>query len=110
MTAYAIAHMREVTMGPGIVEYLERIEQTLAPHGGQFAVHGADVEAMEGVWPGTIVVIAFPDKQRAAAWYASEAYQAILPLRTENAVADVIIVDGVDADHRATDVLGAAAS
>ncbi len=34
MTAYAVAHMRRVTMGPAIVEYLERIDATLAPFGG----------------------------------------------------------------------------
>jgi hypothetical protein len=28
--AYAVAHMRQVTMGPAIVEYLERIDATLA--------------------------------------------------------------------------------
>jgi uncharacterized protein (DUF1330 family) len=36
MPAYAVAHMRQVTMGPAIVEYLERIDATLAPFGGRF--------------------------------------------------------------------------
>jgi hypothetical protein len=39
MPAYAVAHMRQVTMGPPIVEYLERIDATLAPFNGRFAVH-----------------------------------------------------------------------
>ena len=29
MTAYAVAHLRSVEMGPPIVEYLERIDATL---------------------------------------------------------------------------------
>jgi uncharacterized protein (DUF1330 family) len=42
MPAYAVAHMHEVVMGPDIVEYLQRIDATLAPFGGRFAVHGGE--------------------------------------------------------------------
>ena len=110
MTAYAIAHMREVTMGPEIVTYLERIDDTLAPYGGKFVVHGGTVTEVEGSWPGTIIIIAFPDRERLTSWYESPAYQAILPLRTEHSLSNVIVVDGVDDDHLATDVLKAPAS
>ncbi|MGW7001784.1 DUF1330 domain-containing protein [Streptomyces sp. NPDC054933] len=105
MTAYAVADLHEVTMGPAIVAYLERIDATLKPFGGQFLVHGDDVELREGSWPGALIVIAFPDLGRARAWYASPAYQEILPLRTENSVGDVVLVQGVSPEHHATDVL-----
>ena len=106
MTAYAVAHMRQVTMGPAIVEYLERIDATLAPFGGHFIVHGGDFELLEGSWPGNLIVIEFPDREQARAWYNSGAYQAIVTLRTDNSDSDVIMIDGVDRDHKATDVLG----
>jgi uncharacterized protein (DUF1330 family) len=54
-----------------------------------------------------MIVIEFPDRERATAWYESPAYQEILPLRTRNAEGTAVIVDGVDQDHRATDVLAA---
>jgi uncharacterized protein (DUF1330 family) len=108
MSAYAVAHMHEVTMGPDIVEYLQRIDATLAPFGGRFAVHGGDVEVLEGSWPGHLIVIEFPDRDRASAWYNSDAYRQILALRTDNSRSDVVLVDGVDSGHRATDILGAA--
>ena len=92
-------------MGPPIVEYLERIDATLEPYGGRFVVHGARPEMLEGSSPGTMVVIQFPDRDQAQAWYDSAAYQEILPLRTENSSSTVFIVDGVGEDHRATDVL-----
>ena len=106
MPAYAVAHMRRVTMGPPIVEYLERIDATLAPFGGQFIVHGGDFESLEGSWPGNLIVIEFPDRARARAWYDSDDYRAIVTLRTDNSDSDVIMIDGVDRDHKATDVLG----
>jgi uncharacterized protein (DUF1330 family) len=106
MTTFAVAHLRNVSMGPDIVEYLQRIDETLAPFDGRFIVHGGDKSVLEGNWPGDLVVIAFPDGQRARAWYDSERYRAIQPLRTRNSEADVILIDGVSEDHRATDVLG----
>jgi uncharacterized protein (DUF1330 family) len=107
VTAYAVAHMRQVTMGPPIVEYLQRIDATLAPFGGRFIVHGGEVEVLEGAWPGFLIVIEFPDGDRARAWYHSDAYQEIVALRTDNSESDAILVGGVDSDHRATDVLAA---
>ncbi|SDA96883.1 DUF1330 domain-containing protein [Mesorhizobium qingshengii] len=105
MTAYAVAHMRHVTPGPWIVEYLEKIDATLEPFGGRFVVHGGEFEVVENSWPGHLIVIEFPDRHHVRAWYKSPAYQAILGLRTENSESDVIFVTGVAHPHKATDVL-----
>ncbi len=105
MPAYAVAHMRSVNIGPAIVEYLERIDATLEPFGGQFLVHGGKAEVLEGSWSGHLIVIEFPDRARAKAWYKSPAYQEILRLRTDNSESDTFFVDGVSEGHRATDVL-----
>jgi uncharacterized protein (DUF1330 family) len=105
MPAYAVAHMRRVAMGPAVVEYLQRIDATLAPFGGRFIMHGGEVEVLEGSWPGHLIVIEFPDRGRACAWYNSGAYQEIVALRTDNSESDVIVAEGVSGGHRATDVL-----
>lgn len=105
MPAYAIGHLRDVAMGPGIVEYLERIDATLAPFGGRFIIHGARPEVLEGPWAGDLIVIAFPDLEQARAWYDSPAYREILPLRRDNADGEILLIDGVPEDHVATDVL-----
>ncbi|MBV9490352.1 MAG: DUF1330 domain-containing protein [Verrucomicrobia bacterium] len=105
MSTYAVGHLRKVTRGPAIVEYLERIDDTLKPFEGRFLVHGGAVERLEGPWSGDLIVIEFPDRERARAWYQSRAYQAILPLRTGHSEGEVVLVDTVPPDHRATDVL-----
>jgi uncharacterized protein (DUF1330 family) len=104
MAAYALAHLRTPQINDDVLEYIERIQATLDPFGGRFLVHGAQVEVKEGPWPGTVVIVEFPDAERARAWYDSPAYQAILPLRTNNIEGEAIIVDGVapDYDARAT--------
>ncbi|MBU0726209.1 MAG: DUF1330 domain-containing protein [Alphaproteobacteria bacterium] len=105
MTAYAVGYFEEVEMGPEIVAYLEGIDATLAPFGGRFLVHGGDKTVLEGEWPGDLVVIAFPDREAARAWYESPAYARILPLRLHKAKGAALLIDGVPADHKATDIL-----
>ncbi|MGW7103109.1 DUF1330 domain-containing protein [Streptomyces sp. NPDC054838] len=95
MTAYAIGHIRPETMNEEILRYIEEIQATMDPFDGRFLVHGAQVEVMEGTFPGTLVVIGFPDIERARAWYASPAYQALIPLRTRHIPGEIILVDGV---------------
>ena len=101
MTAYAIAHLRTPTINEEVLEYIERIQATLDPYGGRFLVHGAEVQVLEGEWPGTVVVVEFPDVAAAHAWYASPAYREILPLRTDNIEGSTLIVDGVAPDYDA---------
>jgi uncharacterized protein (DUF1330 family) len=107
MSAYAIAYLRDVDFGPAIIEYLERIDDTLAPYGGRFLVHGGNVTGAEGEWDGDIVIIEFPDRRSVQEWYESPAYQEILPLRTENSASIAAMVDGVPDGYRATDGLAA---
>ncbi|MER7457569.1 DUF1330 domain-containing protein [Micromonospora sp. NPDC126480] len=102
MSAFAVAHLRTPNFDhEDIHRYLERIQATLDPFGGRFRVHGPQVDVIEGEWAGTIVVIEFPDRDAARAWYDSPAYQEILPLRTRHIEGSAIIVDGVPADYDA---------
>jgi uncharacterized protein (DUF1330 family) len=104
MAAYALAHLRTPQINDDVLRYIETIQGTLDPFGGRFLVHGAEVEVREGPWPGTVVIIEFPDVEAARGWYESPAYQEILPLRTDHIEGEAIIVDGVapDYDPRAT--------
>ncbi len=97
--AYALAHLRTPTLNDDVVEYLERIQETLDPFGGRFAVHVPTLEVLEGEWPGTLVILAFPGIDDARAWYASPAYQAILHLRTDHIEGTTLLVEGVAPDY-----------
>jgi uncharacterized protein (DUF1330 family) len=107
MPTYVVAHLQNVVMGEEIAEYLMKVDDTFKPYGGRFLVHGATAETVEGRWPGSIVIVEFPDREKARAWYASDAYQSILRLRTNNSDGHVIFVDGVPEGYRARDLLKA---
>ncbi len=104
MTAYAIAQLTDVQPGPEIADYLRRVDATLAPYQGRFLVHGAEPEILEPGWTGSIVVVAFPDMETARSWYESAAYQAILPLRTNNSNSTVFLIPGVKDGYQAADL------
>ena len=106
MTAYAIARLSDVKLGPEIKRYLAGIDETLAPFGGQFIIHGGERTVLEGQWTEDLIVIAFSHLTHARGWYESAAYQRILGLRTGNSSGDVILIDGVPPNHKATDILG----
>ena len=104
MAAYAMAQLRRVDMNGEIRDYLSLIDATLEPYGGRFLVHGSTPEVVDGELPGTIVLIGFPDRDSARAWYDSAGYQAILPLRTRNSDGGVALLDGVPDGYRAADL------
>jgi uncharacterized protein (DUF1330 family) len=98
MATYLINHLRTPGGVPNAegLEYLERVEATFEPYGGKWLVLGAENEPMEGAWPGSVVLMEFPDMDSAKAWYQSPEYQEIVHLRTENTISDLILVDGVE--------------
>ncbi|WP_431101214.1 DUF1330 domain-containing protein [Roseateles noduli] len=105
MSTLAIAKVQAIVVNPETIEYLQRIDATLAPYEGRFVVHGGPVERIEGDWKGDLVILEFPDRDRARGWYSSDAYREIVGLRTRNMSADVIFIDGVPLTYRATDIL-----
>lgn len=102
LKSHGVAILRDVEMGAH--RRIHGADRRDA-RAGRFVVHGGEPELLEGDSPGDLIVIGFGDRARARARYDSPTYQEILPLRTENSKGTVFLVDGVDADHRATDVL-----
>lgn len=104
---YAMGFLRDVVFGPEIQRYIERIESTFAPFGGEWLVHGTRPEVLEGPWSADVVLIGFPSIAAAREWYASPAYQDILDLRVENSRSCAVLLEGVPPGYRAADTVAA---
>jgi uncharacterized protein (DUF1330 family) len=105
MATYLINHMRIPNGLPtpeGLV-YLENVEATFKPYGGRWLVLDAAVEVLEGEWPGSAVLMEFPDMGAAKKWYYSPEYQKILRLRTDHVISDLVLVDAVGPDFTSGD-------
>lgn len=96
MAAYVIAGI-DVTEPEEYAEYARGVPATLEPYGGRFVVRGGALEVIEGQWPaGRTVILGFPSVEQAKAWYESEAYQALRPIRQRHARTDfLVVVEGV---------------
>jgi uncharacterized protein (DUF1330 family) len=94
MKTYLINHLRIPgdTPNDAGLTYLESVEATAKPYGGVWLAQGA-ADVVEGAWPGSVVLMEFPNREAATAWYASEEYQAIRPLRVNNAISDLVLID-----------------
>ena len=69
----------------------------MEPFGAKFLVRGGAFTTVEGDMPiDLIIVLEFPSRDAAEAWYQSDAYQAVLPIRLAAARSQLIIVDAVD--------------
>ncbi len=96
MSAYVIAHVN-VSNPQGYPDYACQVPASLEPFGGEFLVRGGETTVVEGDMPhGRHVVIRFPDRASAEAWYNSADYQRILAIRRANSQGVMLIADGFD--------------
>jgi uncharacterized protein (DUF1330 family) len=95
MAAYVIVDV-EVTNPEGYAEYRKLSGPSVEQYGGHFIVRGGAVEALEGAWlPTRLVVIEFPSVAQAKTWYDSPEYTEARRVRQEAANFKMIVVEGV---------------
>jgi uncharacterized protein (DUF1330 family) len=95
MKAYVIA-IETVHDEAMFGEYRKHVAATLEAFGGRFVARGGKYTMLEGQWqhPRT-VIIEFPARESAEAWYKSPDYQKIIGLRHKSSSGNLIILDGV---------------
>jgi len=94
--AYLVGQIT-VTHPEAYAVYSAQVPQTIAAFGGKYLVRGGHATQLEGQAQGERnVVIEFPSREIAEAWYNSEAYQAIIEHRTNNSTGALALVDGYD--------------
>jgi uncharacterized protein (DUF1330 family) len=95
MRAYLVAaetvHDEEL-----FAEYRKQVVATVEAFGGRFIARGGKQTVLEGQWqnPRT-VIIEFPTREAAEAWYKSPDYQKIIGLRLKSTSGNLIILDGM---------------
>jgi uncharacterized protein (DUF1330 family) len=95
MPAYVIADVRDAWDSEALAEYRRRNTDAVAAHGGRFLIRGGDHELLEGEWDSKrIVLMEFPDREAARAWWTSDEYEAIKPIRRGASTTNILLVDG----------------
>jgi uncharacterized protein (DUF1330 family) len=95
MSAYIVSRVK-ILNREAMQRYMSEAPATVAAFGGRYLVRGGDVQALEGAWEHErMVVVEFPDKGSALAWYESDVYRPLRELRQANAEAVILLADGV---------------
>jgi uncharacterized protein (DUF1330 family) len=94
MTAYLIA-AETVHDEAMFAEYRKQVIATLEAFGGRFVARGGKLTVLEGEWlHARTVIIEFPSRDAAEAWYKSPEYQKIIGLRLKSTSGNLVILDG----------------
>ena len=94
MPAYFIARI-DVSNPEEYGKYASKTLEIVKKFGGRFLVKAGAFEQVEGSGPDRHVVVEFPDRKTARAFYDCPEYREILPVALANSTRDVVIVDGV---------------
>ena len=95
MSAYIIANV-DVTDPDAYAEYRKGVAASMEPFGGRFLARAGRAEALEGSYAAKrVVLLEFPDYDRAKAWWDSPAYRPLRELRQRASRGDLIVVEGV---------------
>ena len=80
MACYAIGHI-EVTDAERYKEYASAVLAQVSRIGGRVLAAGRATALKGSAMPNLNVIIEFPDEGTAMAWYSSDEYQAVRPIR-----------------------------
>ena len=95
MPAYLISDVT-VKDAEAFQAYRTRAAASIEQHGGRYLVRGGPVDALEGSWtPATVIVVEFPDMERARAWYGSPEYASALAFRDDALSRNLVFLEGI---------------
>lgn len=96
MSAYLVADLK-IIHPEAFEEYKRLAKPMIEKFGGRYRARGGAMDVREtDLWsPHRMVIIEFPDMQSARAFFDSDEYASIKPLRTDNAESTLFMLDGV---------------
>jgi len=95
MPAYILVEV-DVHDAEGYARYRAVVQPSITAYGGRFVVRGGEIETLEGDWkPPRLVILEFPDRSRARAWWASAEYAGPKAMRLATARSRMILAEGV---------------
>ena len=95
MTTYLIAQI-DIHDRDRYSEYEAGFAEIFSQYGGRMLSVEEDPETLEGNWSFTrTVLIEFPSKDIATAWYESDEYQALAQDRFSASTANAVLIEGL---------------
>lgn len=94
--AYIVVHL-EIHEPVRYEEYKKLAPASIRQYGGRYLTRGGAREVLEGDWvPERLVVLEFPDMDRARAWWNSPEYAPAKAMRNAVAVSSLVLLEGLE--------------
>jgi uncharacterized protein (DUF1330 family) len=93
MTAYVVVNFTVINPA-GMAEYREPARASLLAHGADILAIDMSSELLEGKPERVTVIVRFPSKDAAHAWYDSDEYKAVRHLRLSSSRGVAMICEG----------------
>ena len=95
MPAYNVVDI-EVQDAETYDRYKTLAPASIAKYGGKYIARGGNTEVLEGSWsPTRLVILEFPDAERARAWWSSAEYAEGKGLRQRSARTNMVLLEGL---------------
>lgn len=95
MPAYIVADI-DVTDPVKYEDYKKLVPASIALYGGRYLTRGGATTTLEGDrTPSRVVILEFPNADRARAWYASPEYAKARAARAGAANTQILVVEGL---------------
>jgi uncharacterized protein (DUF1330 family) len=95
MAAYFISDA-SVKNAEALEIFRARALASITRYGGRYLARAGLVGPVEGTWrPSAIIIIEFPDLERAKTWYRSAEYASALAIRDDAISRHMILVEGM---------------
>lgn len=98
MKYYCVAEI-DLTEHSWVPEYVRDVTRLVERYGGRYLARTSKVEKLEGVRkaPQVYLIIEWPSREAAVAFYESDEYAPYLKSRLENSAGELALVAGEDA-------------
>src|SRR5438128_1005061 len=102
MKYYAVAEI-DITERGWVSTYIKNVTSMVERHGGRYLARTSHIEKLEGErkLPQAFLIIEWPSKEAAEAFYGSDEYRPYLQSRKEGARSEFVLVAGEDINQMA---------
>ena len=78
-------------------KYMKKVKPMIESYGGEYLIRGGEIDSLEtNLWkPARMVLVKFPNKEIAMEWYNSDEYKPYKNIRLNNAISNILMVDGL---------------
>jgi uncharacterized protein (DUF1330 family) len=96
MPAYIVVHV-DVHDPDRYEIYKAMAPSSIRQYGGRYLTRGGAIEVLEGDWtPKRLVILEFPDMERARAFWESPEYAEAKALRIATSTSHMVLLEGLD--------------